>query len=151
VSRLSKVLDVGCAMTNPIDVLVIEPSESDARRTLAAIRRKAPGLSTVHVSGAEVAAGLIFDYWPSELPQVPRLLIVDLTATGEPGKAVLRRLRGAAIRGNVRTVIFSAHPAPLDELEGSSPGAMNVLKPIDSDEYDVEVARVVDKLLLARP
>ena len=38
-------LDAGRAMTNPIDVLVIEPSESDARRTLAAIRRKAPGES----------------------------------------------------------------------------------------------------------
>jgi DNA-binding response OmpR family regulator len=135
-------------MTNPIDVLIIEPSESDARRTLAAIRRKAPGLSTVQVSGAEVAARLIFDYWPTEHPQVPRLLIVDLAAAGEPGKVVLRRLRSAALTRNVRTVIFSARPAPLDELEAFAPDAMNVLKPIDSDEYAVEVARVVEQLLL---
>ena len=102
------------------------------------------------MSGAEVAACLIFDYWPSEHPQVPGLLIVDLAATGEPGKAVLRRLRGAAPRGNVSAVVFSARPAPLDELEASWLGAMNVPKPIDSDEYDVEVARVIDHLFLDR-
>jgi DNA-binding response OmpR family regulator len=137
-------------MTKPIDVLLIEPSESDARRTLAAIRRKAPGLSTVHVSGAEAAAGLIFDYWPIEHPQVPRLVIVDLDAAGEPGKAVLRRLKSAALTGNVSTVIFSARPAPIGELEGSSSHAMNVLKPLDSAAYAVQVERVVDELLLAR-
>lgn len=116
-------------MTKPIDVLLIEPSESDARRTLAAIRRKAPDLSTVHVSGAEAAAGLIFDYWPTEHPQVPRLVIVDLDAAGEPGKDVLRRLKTAALTSNVSTVI---------------------LKPLDSEAYAVEVERVVDELLLAR-
>lgn len=136
-------------MTKPIDVLLIEPSESHARRTLAAIRRKAPDLSTVHVSGAEAAAGLIFDYWPAEHPQVPRLVIVDLDAAGEPGKDVLRRLKSAALTGNVSTVIFSAHPASMGELGGSSPRAMSILKAQDSDAYAVQVERVVDELLLA--
>jgi len=113
-------------MTHPIDVLVIEPSEADARKTVAAIRRKAPGLSTVHVSGAQMAAELIFDYWPSDHPQVPRLVIVDLDATGEPGKDVLSRLRSAAATRNVATV----------------------LKPIGGDEYAVEVDRAVGQLLL---
>ena len=137
-------------MTKPIDVLLIEPSESDARRMLAAIRRKAPDLSTVHVSGAEVAAGLIFDYWPIEHPQVPRLVIVDLDAAGEPGRDVLRRLESAALTSNVSTVIFSAHSAPIGELEGSSSRAMNVLKALDSDAYAAQVERVVGELLLAR-
>ncbi len=137
-------------MTKPIDVLLIEPSESDARRTLAAIRRKAPDLSTVHVSGAEAAAALIFDYWPTEHPQVPRLVIVDLDAAGEPGKDVWRRLKSAALTGNVSTVNFSARPAPIGELERCASRAMNVLKPQDSDSYVVQVERVVDELLLAR-
>jgi DNA-binding response OmpR family regulator len=135
-------------MTNPIDILIIEPSESDARKTLAAIRRKAPGLSTVHVSGAEAAAGLIFDYWPSEHPQVPRLVIVDLPAAGEPGTVLLRRLRSAALTRSVATVNFSARAAPLDAVQRSLSGAMNVLKPKDSDAYDVEVERVAAKLLV---
>jgi hypothetical protein len=137
-------------MTKPIDVLLIEPSESDARRTLAAIRRKAPDLSTVHVSGAEAAAGLIFDYWPTEHPQVPRLVIVDLDAAGAPGKDILRRLKSGALTGNVSTVIFSARPAPINELEGSSSRARNVLKPLNSDAYAVQVERLIDELLLAR-
>jgi DNA-binding response OmpR family regulator len=135
-------------MTHPIDVLVIEPSEADARKTVAAIRRKAPDLLTVHVSGAEMAAELIFDYWPCEHPQVPRLVIVDLDAAGEPGKIVLRRLRSDALTRNVVTVIFSARPAPNEELQVSAPGATNLLKPMDSDAYAAEVERVVDRLLL---
>jgi hypothetical protein len=47
-------------------------------------------------------------------------------------------------------VIFSARPAALDEPGASWPGAINVLKPSDSDEFDVEVARVLDKLFLER-
>jgi DNA-binding response OmpR family regulator len=137
-------------MTKPIDVLLIEPSESDARRALAAIRRKAPDLSTVHVSSADAAAGLIFDYWPTEHPQVPRLVIVAVDAAGQPGKNILRRLKSAALTSNVATVIFSARPAPMGELEGSSSRAMNILKPLDSDAYAVQVERVVDELLLAR-
>ncbi|HKR36285.1 MAG TPA: hypothetical protein VJT10_15695 [Steroidobacteraceae bacterium] len=137
-------------MTKPIDVLLIEPSESHARRTLAAIRRKAPDLSIVHVSGAEVAVELIFDYWPTEHPQVPRLVIVDLDAAGELGKDVLRRLTSAGLTRNVSTVIFSARLSPIGELKGSSSRVMNVLKPLDNDAYAVQVARVVDELLLAR-
>ena len=148
VSIGAQVFAAVCAMTKPIDVLLIEPSESDARRTLAAIRRKAPHLSTVHVSGAEVAAGLIFDYWPIEHPQVPRLVIVDLDAAGESGKDVLRRLKRAALTRNVSTVIFSARPTAVGELEGFSSHATNVLKSRDSDAYAVQVERVVDELLL---
>jgi DNA-binding response OmpR family regulator len=137
-------------MTHSIDVLVIEPSASDARRTLAAIRRKAPAISAVHVSSAESAAALIFDYWPVEAPQVPRLMIVDLANSGEPGKAILRRLGSHAVTRNVPTVLFSAHLTPLAELEGAASVSMDILKPIDCEEYDLKVASVLDKWLVHR-
>ena len=117
-------------MTQPIDVLLIEPSESDAQKTLAAIRRKAPGVAAVHVSGAEAAAGLIFDYWPAETPQVPRLLMLDLVTTGEAGKSILSRLRNHAVTRNVPAVL--------------------TLKPVDCDEHDEELASVLDKWLANR-
>jgi len=117
-------------MTQPIDVLLIEPSESDAEKMLAAIRRKAPGVSAVHVCGAEAAAGLIFDYWPAETPQVPRLLMLDLATTGESGKAILHRLRSHAATRNV--------PAAL------------VLKPVDCEENDEELTNVLGKWLFSR-
>jgi hypothetical protein len=117
-------------MSQPIDVLLIEPSESDAEKTLAAIRRKAPGVSAVHVSGADAAAGLIFDYWPAETPQMPRLLMLDLATTGEPGKAILGRLRSHAVTRNVPAVL--------------------TLKPVDCAEHDAELSRVLDKWLANR-
>lgn len=117
-------------MTHPIDVLLIEPSEPDAQRTLAAIRRKAPGVSAVHVSGAEVAARLIFDYWPAETPQAPRLVMVDLAAAGEPGDVMLRRLKGHAVTRNVPAVLFSSRLTPA--------------------ELDLKVASVLDKWLIHR-
>lgn len=119
------------SMTQPIDVLLIEPSESDAQKTLAAIRRKAPGVSAVHVSEPEAAAGLIFDYWPDEMPQVPRLLMLDLATTGEPGKAILSRLRSHAVTRNVPAVL--------------------TLKPVDCDEHDEELSSVLAKWLVDRP
>jgi hypothetical protein len=118
------------SMTQPIDVLLIEPSESDAEKTLAAIRRKAPGVSAVHVSGAEAAARLIFDYWPSETPQVPRLLMLDLATTGESGKAILHRLRSHDVTRNVPAVL--------------------VLKPVDCEEHDEELTNVLGKWLFSR-
>jgi DNA-binding response OmpR family regulator len=115
-------------MTRPIDVLLIEPSELDAQKMLAAIRRKAPGVSAVHVSGAEVAAGLIFDYWPAETPQMPRLLMLDLAAAGESGKAILHRLRSHAATRNVPAVL--------------------ILKPVDCDEHDAALTSALDQWLV---
>ena len=123
-------LDASRLMSQPIDVLLIEPSESDAEKTLAAIRRKAPGVSAVHVSGAADAAGLIFDYWPAETPQVPRLLMLDLASTGESGKAILQRLRSHAVTRSVPAVL--------------------VLKPVDCEEHDEELTSVLDKWLVDR-
>ncbi|HTJ15253.1 MAG TPA: hypothetical protein VL494_00610 [Steroidobacteraceae bacterium] len=117
-------------MSQPIDVLLIEPSDSDAEKTLAAIRRKAPGVSAVHVSGAADAAGLIFDYWPAEMPQVPRLLMLDLATTGEAGKAILHRLRSHAVTRSVPAVL--------------------VLKPVDCEEHDEELTSMLDKWLVGR-
>ena len=117
-------------MTQQIDVLLIEPSESDAAKTLAAIRRKAPGVSAVHVSGPDVAAELIFDYWPAETPQVPRLLMLDLATTGEQGKAILSRLRSHAVTRHVPAVL--------------------TLKPVDCDEHDEALASVLDQWLVDR-
>jgi len=117
-------------MTQPIDVLLIDPSDSDAEKTLAAIRRKAPGVSAVHVSGAEAAADLIFNYWPAETPQVPRLLMLDLATTGESGKAILGRLRSHAVTRNVPAVL--------------------VLKPVDCEEHDEELTNVLGKWLPPR-
>ena len=111
-------------MTQPIDVLLIEPSESDARRALAAIRRTAPGVSAVHVSGAEAAASLIFDYWPSETPQLPRLVMVDHVTAGQTGEAILGRLKSHAVTREVPTVLFSARFTPCAELDREVAGVL---------------------------
>jgi DNA-binding response OmpR family regulator len=136
-------------MCNPIDVLLIDPSHSDARRTLAAIRRKAPRLSTVHLLDGDAALTLIFDYWPLEIPYVPRLIILDLPATGQRGKAVLHQLAINTATRAVPTVVFSARRSAADILQGFMLGArMNVLKPSGADEYGMEIERVVTQWLV---
>jgi DNA-binding response OmpR family regulator len=136
-------------MSNPIDVLLIDPSHSDARRTLAAIRRKAPSLSTVHLLDGDAALDFIFDYWPREVPYAPRLVILDLPATGQLGKAVLHQLATNTATRAVPTIVFSARRSPADILQGYLLGAkMNVLKPSDADEYGMEIEKVVTQWLV---
>jgi hypothetical protein len=83
-------------------------------------------------------------------PQVPRLMFVDLANSGGPGKAILRRLGSHAVTRNVPTVLFSARLTPLAELEGAACVSMDILKPVDCEEYDLKVASVLDKWLVHR-
>ena len=129
-------------MTDTIDVLIIDPSDDDAKKTIAAIRRKAPKVSTLRVKSADQAAQLMFERGLfTERPQVPRLIVIDLVAAGEGGAATLRRLKNYA---NVPVIIFSATRTSKDILNSYLLGAqMNFLKPADANEYGAAIERVV--------
>ena len=132
-------------MSQAIDVLVIDPVDSDARKTIAAVRRKAPHASTLRVSGGDQAERLMFDHGLFTAdPQVPRLIIVDLAATGDSGKHTLRRLGDCELCEEVPIVVFSSTRSAEDILESHLLGAhMNIVKPTDPDDYSRAVERVV--------
>jgi response regulator RpfG family c-di-GMP phosphodiesterase len=132
-------------MPQTIDVLLIDPSSTDARRTAAGIRRKAPNASTLRVLGAEQAARLMFERGLfTKAPQRPSLIIVDLAAAGESAKAVLRRIANNEHTARIPLVIFTKHRNPDDLLQSHLLGAhMNIVKPTDPAEYTSTVERII--------
>jgi DNA-binding response OmpR family regulator len=126
-------------MSQAIDVLIIDPHDADARKTIAAVRRKAPRASTLRVMGADQAVRLMFEHGLfTKAPQRPRLIIIDLAAAGVAGKEILRRSHDIPI------VVFSARREQRDILECHLLGAhMNIVKPADPDDYAFVVERVV--------
>ena len=140
-------------MSQSIDVLLIEPLDSDARKTLDAIHRKAPNASTVRVLEGEQAERLMFERGLfSEAPQLPRLIIADVAATGDSTRSVLRRIKSHTSTQNVPVVIFSATRNPSDILESHLMGVqMSVMKPEDADEYCSSVERIIAAWLVRSP
>jgi CheY-like chemotaxis protein len=132
-------------MSQSIDVLIIEPLDSDAKKTVAAIHRKSPQASTLRVLGGEQAERLIFAQGLfTEAPQVPRLIIVDLAAAGVAAKNLLRRLRAQPQTQSIPIAIFSASRNPGDLLESHLLDVqMSIVKPDDPIEYASAVERIM--------
>lgn len=130
-------------MTDVIDVLLIEPSDADAKRTLAAIRECKPELSTLRVVDAAQASRLMFEQGLfTEAPQIPRLILVDLPAAGDAAKHALLRLK--SLDQAVPIVIFSAQRSPKDILDAHLLGAhLNLQKPEQADDYGAAVVRLM--------
>jgi DNA-binding response OmpR family regulator len=132
-------------MSQPIDILIIDPSDSDAKRTVTAIRRKAPKASTLRVSAGNQAERLMFERGLfTEAPQMPSLIIVDLAAAGECVKTTLRRLKACRLDEDVPVVIFSARRSARDILDSHMLGAhLNIIKPTDPNDYAAAVERMI--------
>jgi DNA-binding NarL/FixJ family response regulator len=127
-------------MSQQIDVLIVDPSGEDAARTAAAIRQKVPNAITAHMPTATEAQALLFGV-PS--PKT-RLIIIDVIATGESGKEMLRRLRSVESTRSIPVIIFSASRGPSDLLQSYLLGAqMNMMKPTEPDEYAKQVERAM--------
>jgi DNA-binding response OmpR family regulator len=128
-----------------IDVLLIEPSDLDARQTLAAIRKTRTQLSTLRVIDAEQASRVMFERGLlTDAPQIPRLIIVDLPASGEGANRALLRLKSTRDARRVPIVIFSARRTAKDILVAHLLGAhMNVQKPEDATQYAAAVERMI--------
>jgi DNA-binding NarL/FixJ family response regulator len=132
-------------VTDDIDVLLIEPSDADAKRTLAAIRKAKPDASTLRVVDAAQASRLMFGQGLfTEEPQIPRLILVDLPAAGDAAKDALLRLRSLGLRRPVPIVIFSSQRTDRDILNAHLLGAhLNLQKPEEPDAYATAVQRII--------
>jgi DNA-binding response OmpR family regulator len=135
----------GNTMTESIDVVLIEPSDVDARQTLAAIRQTKPTLSTLRVIDADQASRVMLERGLfTDAPQVPGLIIVDLAASGEAAKRALARVKAANLTHVVPIVIFSSRRTSRDILDAHLLGAhMNVQKPADPTQYAAAVQRML--------
>jgi DNA-binding NarL/FixJ family response regulator len=132
-------------VTDDIDVLLIEPSDSDAKKTLAAIRQAKPDASTLRVVDATQASRLMFGQGLfTEAPQMPRLILVDLPAAGDAAKEALLRLRSLELRRPVPIVVFSSQRSEKDILDAHLLGAhLNLQKPDEPEAYAAAVKRII--------
>ena len=131
-------------MTDSIDVLLIEPSDGDARRTSKSVREANKGLSIVRVLDARQASRLMFEQGLyTKAPQLPKLIISDL-GDSDAHAADLPTLRSLRRTPTVPLVILSAHRSAKHILDAHRLGAqMNLQKPDDPREYAAAVKRII--------
>lgn len=131
-------------MTDSIDVLLIEPSDGDARRTAESVKEAHSGLSIVRVLDARQASRLMFEQGLyTKAPQLPKLIIADL---GDPVDRTeeLPTLRSLRRIPAVPLVILSSHRSAKHILDAHRLGAqMNLQKPADPREYAAAVKRII--------
>jgi CheY-like chemotaxis protein len=143
--------DLGMAsMTNDtIDVLLVEGSDADSKRTSAAVRSAAPLASLVRVKDGDQALRLLFCKGLfTEEPQIPRLILLELDEPRTNGSAVLERLRDDTNARAVPVILLlsSRNERHLDA--GHAAGASACLvKSFDGEEYISEVSRFVKRYL----
>jgi DNA-binding NarL/FixJ family response regulator len=131
-------------MVNSIDVLLIEPSDDDARRTAESVRAANDGLSIVRVLDAKQASRLMFEQGLyTKAPQLPKLIIADLGDSKDRAEE-LPTLRSLRRIPTVPLVILSSHRSPKHILDAHRLGAqMNLQKPADPREYAAAVKRII--------
>ena len=130
-------------MTDSIDVLLIEPSDGDARRTAESVRAANQDLSIVRVLDAKQASRLMFEQGLyTKDPQLPKLIIADLGDSDV--QADLPTLRSLRRTPSIPLVILSAHRSAKHILDAHRLGAqMNLQKPDDPREYAAAVKRII--------
>jgi CheY-like chemotaxis protein len=131
-----------------IDVLLIEDSDADSKRTAAAVRSAAPLASLVRVKDGDQALRLLFCKGLfTEEPQIPRLIFLELDAPRTNGSAVLERLRGDTNARAVPVILLLSSPNE-DIDAGQSAGASAcLLKSFHAEDYCFEVSRFVKRYL----
>jgi CheY-like chemotaxis protein len=136
-------------MQQPIDVLVADYADNDARKTLAAIRRVAPIASTLRVLHGDQAVRLMFNrgLFTAE-PQIPRLVILELNLPRINGKSLLRRLSRHVRTQRIPVVVFTQSRNPEDVHDSFRLGARAYIeKPTDPLRYALAVERVAAQWL----
>lgn len=136
-------------MPHPIDVLIVDPSLEDAERTVIAVRRAAPGASTVRVQDPRHAMRLMFDQGLfTREPQVPRLIFLEPKGIAINARALLKRLRARNSTRDVPVVVLSDCDRAGEIAQSYLMGARDhIVKPMKSSQYFDEVERVTARWL----
>jgi two-component system, response regulator len=105
--------DIGMRRAHPdkhidssVDILIIDPSASDACRTSLTLQRAIPNVSIVRALHADQALRLMFEHGLFTIkPQIPRLIVIDVGAVGD---AWLERVCGDARTCTLPVIVHSA-------------------------------------------
>lgn len=124
---------------NPVEVLLVEDSATDAELTMRALRRHLdPGAVHLVRDGAEALAFLF-----ATGARMPRLILLDLKLPKVDGVEVLRRLKSDPRTRTIPVVILSSSREPGDVLASYDVGANSfVVKPVEFDGFLGAVAEL---------
>jgi two-component system, response regulator len=134
----------------PIDVLVVDDSDSQAEITLLAIRRVAPRAAVVRCKDGEQALHLIFgtDGYANHSSEIPGMILLEVDTPSRNGLQVLDQLRSSPDTNEIPVIMLSSTDR-LSAIERSyALGARGyIVKPADPDLYCAKVGEIVGRWL----
>jgi two-component system response regulator len=129
-------------MNEEIDIMLVDDSDADARTTMKAVRRAAPSASVLRVKDGEQALRFLFrrGLFTRE-PQLPRLILLDLTVPIVSGRRVLERVRTEATTNDIPVIVLTSQPDARALHESYALGAQAfVAKSAEACDYVFEVS-----------
>jgi two-component system, response regulator len=133
------------------DILLVEDNPNDVKLTLHAFRT-ANLANSIHVARDGVEAiEYLFGVAPSpdnELPQRPKLILLDLKLPRLTGHEVLKRIKEDPRMAEIPVVMLTSSSEETDVMKTYSGGANSyIVKPVDFEQF-TEAVRDIGKYWL---
>jgi two-component system response regulator len=135
-------------MNDVIDIMLVDDCDTDARTTMKAVRRAAPTASVLRIKDGEQALRFLFarGLFTRE-PQLPRLILLDLTLPIVSGWRVLERVRTDASTNDIPVIVTSLRDSEAMQETHTLGAQAFVMKSVGPCEYVGQVASHISACL----
>ncbi|PKN94973.1 MAG: two-component system response regulator [Chloroflexi bacterium HGW-Chloroflexi-6] len=127
-----------------LEILLVEDNLNDAELSLYALKKFKIANSIYHARDGEEALSYLFGIPLAEsIPQVPRLILLDLKLPKVDGLEVLRKLKSDPRTQSVPVVVLTSSREERDIVESYHLGVNSyIVKPIDFEQFTEAVRSV---------
>lgn len=129
----------------PVEILLVEDSESDLKLTLRALRKSNVANRVEVARDGEEALDFLFarGAHAGREREHPRLVLLDLKLPKVDGLDVLRAIKADASLRNVPVVILTSSPEQRDILESYNLGVNSyIVKPVEFESFMAAVSEI---------
>lgn len=129
----------------PVEILLVEDSESDLKLTLRALRKSNVANRIEIARDGEEALDFLFarGAHAGREREHPRLVLLDLKLPKVDGLDVLRAIKADASLRNVPVVILTSSPEQRDILESYNLGVNSyIVKPVEFEGFMAAVSEI---------